>query len=661
MKSIKTKMTLVVCLVVTISLVIVGGTVSFLMYTSSIESLSKTMSETARVSATLVEEYLETYKNVANETGLVARLSNPEITKSEKTDIINTKVAQYGFLAGNIADTRGQGVLYAVDISDRDYFKAALNGETTVSNVLLNKTLNTYTFIAAAPLWDAGKHNTRVVGVVYFSLDVKELSDITNQIHVGETGSAYMIDKDDYTIAHKNLDYVLSRGNSIEELKADPELASLVELESKMMAGESGFGTYKYGGVQKLLAFAPITSGQGWSIAVNAELKEFLQSTYTAIITTLILVAVAILVGILISVKLATSIAKPIIQVESAAAEMAKGNFEVKITHHSRDEVGRLAESMRQMISTTNAVIMDTSRGLGEIANGNFNIAPRVEYLGVFEDIKTAIIKIIADLSDTMSQIKMATDQVASGSDQVSSGAQALAQGTTEQASSVQELSASINEVSLQIQNNAHNAANASKLALNASDGLTVSNQQMAEMIGAMSEISTSSDQIGKIIKTIEDIAFQTNILALNAAVEAARAGVAGKGFAVVADEVRNLATKSSEAAKQTGALIEGSVKSVEHGVRIAGETAKSLAEVVTGAQEMAALITKISEASAEQANSISQINVGVEQISAVVQTNSATSEQSAAASEELNGQANMMQSLVGRFQLWQGGDQRHE
>ncbi|MEG0304783.1 MAG: methyl-accepting chemotaxis protein [Oscillospiraceae bacterium] len=364
-------------------------------------------------------------------------------------------------------------------------------------------------------------------------------------------------------------------------------------------------------------------------------------------------IVVALIIATIFAVIISNGISKPVAEIEAAAKEMANGDYDVEITYESKDEVGSLSASMRQMISITKDVVTDTARGLNEIANGNFDIAPKAEYVGVFAGVKNAIVQIITDLSETMAQIKIASDQVSSGSDQVSSGAQALAQGATEQASSVQELSASITEVSQQIQKNAENSQDANAAAGAVAGKIDTSNEQMAQMLSAMSDISNSSMEISKIIKTIEDIAFQTNILALNAAVEAARAGAAGKGFAVVADEVRNLATKSSEAAKQTNVLIEGSVKSVENGVSIANATSQSLADVVTGAQEITSLIGQISVASGEQSTSIAQINLGVEQISSVVQTNSATSEESAAASEELNGQANMMRELVSKFVLF--------
>ncbi len=255
-------------------------------------------------------------------------------------------------------------------------------------------------------------------------------------------------------------------------------------------------------------------------------------------------------------------------------------------------------------------------------------------------------------LNDTMMQISQSASQVASGSEQVSNGAQALSQGATQQASSVEELAATINEISDKVNQNADSARQANKKAGSVSAEMNVSNEKMQQMIEAMGDITNCSNEIGKIIKTIEDIAFQTNILALNAAVEAARAGSAGKGFAVVADEVRNLASKSAEASQNTSALIENSLKAVENGTHIADETARSLLQAVNDVSEMTAIIGQISEASSLQADSIAQITMGIDQISSVVQTNSATAQESAAASEELSSQSQLMKSLVGRFKL---------
>ena len=255
-------------------------------------------------------------------------------------------------------------------------------------------------------------------------------------------------------------------------------------------------------------------------------------------------------------------------------------------------------------------------------------------------------------MSETLSIINTSSEQVSSGADQVSSGAQALAQGATEQASSTQELSATISEVSESVRQNAENVDLVTNYVRAAVAGVEHSNEQMQQMLAAMNNMNISSNEIVKIIKVIDDIAFQTNILALNAAVEAARAGAAGKGFAVVADEVRNLANKSANAAKQTTVLIESSINDVQDGSKIADQTAKLLAEVQEKVQLVGGTIQKIDQASTEQAAAITQITQGVEQVSAVVQTNSATAEQSAASSEELSAQADMLRKLIAKFTL---------
>lgn len=286
------------------------------------------------------------------------------------------------------------------------------------------------------------------------------------------------------------------------------------------------------------------------------------------------------------------------------------------------------------------------------MAKGDLTVASDVEYAGDYRELKESMQYILSAFNETLGQINQVADQVSSGSGQVSSGAQMLAQGAAEQASSIEELSAAINEIAEKITVNAEYAANASRSVHDVGSEISKSNRQMQDMIAAMSQINLSSGQIRKIIKTIEDIAFQTNILALNAAVEAARAGTAGKGFSVVADEVRNLASKSADAAKNTTALIENSMRQVENGTKIANETAVSLQKVVESTTTVFETVEKISSATKQQAESIGQVTQGIEQISGVVQTNSATAEESAAESEELSGQAEFLKQLTGRFRL---------
>ena len=378
----------------------------------------------------------------------------------------------------------------------------------------------------------------------------------------------------------------------------------------------------------------------------------FLYRTATFVMAAVILVI--ILIGVYFSFVVVRLIKEPVSEIENAAIKMAEGDLDVKISYTSRDELGVLAEQVRRLIHKLQLIIDDENKFLAKMAAGDFTVDSicEEEYTGGFQPVLVSFRGIAEKLNDTMLQINQSSAQVASGSEQVSSGAQALSQGATQQASSVEELAATINEISDKVKQNADNAQQANAKAGGISMEMNVSNEKMQQMIQAMEDISSCSSEIGKIIKTIEDIAFQTNILALNAAVEAARAGAAGKGFAVVADEVRNLASKSAEASKNTSVLIENSLNAVENGTRIADETAQSLLQAVNGVNEMAGIIGQISEASSMQADSIAQITMGIDQISSVVQTNSATAQESAAASEELSSQSQIMKGLVERFKL---------
>lgn len=364
--------------------------------------------------------------------------------------------------------------------------------------------------------------------------------------------------------------------------------------------------------------------------------------------------AVAFIITVILALRLSLNIAAPVKIIEAAMKEMVKGNLAVDVEYESKDEFGSMADSMRKVTKEVSSIVRDIEKILGAMADGDFTIHSSIPeaYVGDYQKIFHSMKGIRDTFNGTLATLNRSATQVSSGSDQVSSGAQALSQGATEQASSVEELAASINEISNNINQTAHQAQEASNTSMQVGQKASESNERMHDMLQAMADINSSSGEIGKIIKTIEDIAFQTNILALNAAVEAARAGAAGKGFAVVADEVRNLASKSAEASKNTAALIENSLHAVENGKNIADETAKSLQDVIADIQVASSMMDTIARAATEQAESISQITVGIDQISSVVQTNSATAEESAAASEELSGQAQILSELVRKFRL---------
>jgi len=376
----------------------------------------------------------------------------------------------------------------------------------------------------------------------------------------------------------------------------------------------------------------------------------------TRIITIILIVsAAAIVISIIIIRVLDVSITKPLTPLTgfmhkaNATGDIVINKADEEIIagcSTRKDELGELIRSTAGFITT----LITFSKDLKDIADGDLTV--KVPTISEKDVLGTSLRRMAENMKNVFEQIAQASDQVNSGGSQVSGAAQALSQGATEQASAVQELSASINEVSRQINDNSANASKANELVNETEIEVSRGNTHMAEMLNAMSEINSASNEISKIIKVIDDIAFQTNILALNAAVEAARAGAAGKGFAVVAEEVRNLASKSADAAKQTTALIEGSIASVEKGSGTAQDTAKSLGTVAEKTKQVQKLVNEIAEASKEQADAVRQITTGVEQISQVVQTNSATAEQSAAASQELSGQALMLQEQVSKMKL---------
>lgn len=389
----------------------------------------------------------------------------------------------------------------------------------------------------------------------------------------------------------------------------------------------------------------------------NRSIEEYEEMHTTGTLTLVIVIVVsvvAVIIGLAMAAYITKLISHGVSEAEVAAEKMTAGDFNITVTYESEDEIGVLCRSIRSFANEMNKIIEDIDNITGELADCNLTVQSRcpASYVGSFSSILSSLNSLTEKLNEIIGRINESADQVSSGSEQVSGGAQALSQGATEQASSVEELAATIHVISDQINDNAANAHEANDRTEVVVDEMNQANDKMKELVGAMDEISASSDETQKIIKTIEDIAFQTNILALNAAVEAARAGAAGKGFAVVADEVRNLAGKSAEAAKNTTSLIENTVSSINKGNALVTQVADKMSNAMDATTVVAGLNVKISDASKQAADSITQVTVGIEQISSVVQTNSATAEQSAAASEELSGQASMLKEMVSDFKI---------
>lgn len=655
MKSIKSKILVSMILTVAISLSLVGGIACALGYMGTRTTLETSMSETAVVAAERVSYQLIEYKTIASEAGSTPSLSDQKSTLKNKKDLLQQKVDAYGLQRYNLLDTKGISYLDGSDYSDRTYFQKAMEGDAVVSEPLISSVTGEVTIIVAAPVWKDGVPGSQIVGVVYFVPKETFLNDIVSSLQISENGSAYMLDANGNTIAHKNLEAVRNQENTIQDAKSDTSLGSLAAIETKMIAGESGFSKYSYNGEKKISAYAPVPDTNGWSIAINAPITDFMSDSFLGIIVTIVLLIVTVAIASLIALRLAVGIGTPIKACAERLNLLSKGDLDAPVPEFQRnDEVGDLVSSTQIIVDGLSHILKDIDYLLENMGSGNFVVDSQVPdlYIGDFNPLLVSMRRIKQKLSDALSQIHTSADQISAGASQVSDGAQSLAQGATEQASSIQELAATIHEISESSQETAVVSKTSKDHAEEAGREVVQCNEMMSQMTVAMKEIRESSQKIGKIITTIEDIAFQTNILALNAAVESARAGEAGKGFAVVADEVRNLASKSDQAAKATKELIESSVTSVENGSAIVSDVTEALQKTTELAGYAVGDMVKVAEMVEDAVTAISQVTEALDQISSVVQTNSATSEESAAASEELSSQAQLLDNLVGQFQL---------
>ncbi len=376
------------------------------------------------------------------------------------------------------------------------------------------------------------------------------------------------------------------------------------------------------------------------------------QSASVMLISLVVLSIVTLLLTSALWFIIARSITKPIQTLKKAAKDLSNGNLHTKLEYHSQDELGSLADSMRETITTLSVYVNEIEKTMLMIGKGKLNYQAGVEFKGDFITLSESLNQISSLLSKSMLQIANSAEQVSGGAQQISNGAQMLSQGASEQAGSIEELATSINEISENVKNNADDTVAASELADVVENEIVASSQQMDRVTEAIEEIKQNSMDITGIVKDIEDIAFQTNLLSLNAAVEAARAGDAGRGFSVVASEIRKLATKTTEASKTTAELIKKSTTSVEEGSTLISSAEQSMKHVVEGAREVANKIERISQSNIQQANFIIQIRQSIGMISDIVQGNSATSEESAAASEELAAQAQLLRELANKFEL---------
>ena len=647
MKSIKSKIQISMLSVVLAGSVLIGLITALLNASGIDDVMTKTLGPATQMAADAVEWKMGNYWTALQEAAASDIFRESEPDAPELIPVRDDIATRNGFLYTGKMDENGvssTGDSYAGE----DYFQQCKSSmEPCISSIMNDG--QQMIFLLEVPVINDGRFD----GVVYGAISADFLSDIVINLSMGSSGVAYVLDNRGNVIGHRDASVVEEGSNMIEAAKTDSSAADVAAVNQRMIEGETGFGEYQFYGDNKLVGFAPIGGNQEWSIAIEASQREFKSTLDRSILLTILVVVFVVIATFPVAVWVGRSISRPIQFCAARLEKLADGDLQTPAPAvSSRDETARLTKALDATILRLNDVVQDVSHHLGKMAQGDFRENITSTYWGDFSAIEQSIRSIHSSLKETLYQISQSAGTLASSAVQVSDGAKSLSQGAAEQASAIQEISATAAGIAKSAGETVSAASEAEHFVARADAQLGVSVDFVKDMNTAMEKISRTSEEISRIIGTIENIAFQTNILALNASVEAARAGGDGKGFAVVADEVRELAAKSDEAAKATKELIEGSIAAVSEGSQAVVKVTESLDKTSSIAENVAIKMGTVAEALEHQNIAISQITEGIGQVSSVIQNTSDTSEQSAATAQKLSEQSGLMNSLVRRFQL---------
>ena len=633
-----TKISIVFSLTIIILVYIIGTEACLYSYSSTISLVEKNSRSSAKTTARDIEALLQNYKNIAKASGsdmtLIGNIPNEVRVKK-----VEQLAKQYGFTSGNLLDKKGVSIKDGTDFSDRDYVKAALNGKTNISDVTLSKYTNTYGISIAAPLISSG----RIIGVVYYRADVDFMNDIVKHISVGQGSYAYILDENNNVIAHKNEKYIMN----------DKYKEMIPKDIKNCISSQNGSMTCSYGGDKYICGYSKIDKTANWRVVIASPESAYNSDILRFVKKLVISDIIALIVAIIVALIIARVISRPIVRVKNLLSALAQGDLSVQLNDtKNKDELGILQNSAVSLNRMLSDMLTQSGDVLSKMAAYDLTSEDMREYPGKFNELAASINSIKAILSNMILNIQNSSVNVDGGSKQLAEAASMLSEGTMAQASSLQKLVTDVENVAQNINANSDKTIFVNESLGNLDSEIKDGNQKMQELSNVVRTVEEMSEDIKKIVNTIDGIAFQTNILALNASVEAARAGESGRGFAVVAQEIGTLATKSSDASKKMAELIEKCIKGIESAKEYADITSDSLAKIVSDSNNIANAFDEMSKANEIQAKNANDIRNEIENISQVVQSNTATAQQTAASTEVLSEQAAALKDMTGRFKV---------